>query len=249
MSDVSGTLRRLVGRISRLEWSAAAIAAATLAVLVALEPDILEAPFASGRAVAFTFGGTALAAVVLAVMLALRVHPVARLLVLAVPFLAVNWWLLEPYFVDDVVNDEFATSIAEQREPATPTTSEPALAGDMSTPPADPAPVLLGAGQFEGLAGHDGRGDAGVFQLADGNQVVRFENFDIENGPDLEVYVVPGADRRSLDDGAVHLGSLRGNVGDQTYELPEPLAPGPWTVLVWCEAFSVEFVAATVTVA
>jgi hypothetical protein len=25
-------------------------------------------------------------------------------------------------------------------------------------------------------------------------------------------------------------------------------APRPWTVLVWCEAFSVEFVAATLTV-
>jgi hypothetical protein len=49
----------------------------------------------------------------------------------------------------------------------------------------------------------------------------------------------------------VYLGALRGNVGDLTYELPTDFAPTPgsWTVLVWCEAFDVEFVAATVLVA
>ena len=75
--------------------------------------------------------------------------------------------------------------------------------------------------------------------------MLRFERFDIQNGPDLRVYLVPGADRRTLD-GGVYLGKLRGNVGDQNYTLPPGLdLTGPWTALVWCEAFSVEFVAAT----
>ena len=111
-------------------------------------------------------------------------------------------------------------------------------------------PVLLGVGQFVGLAGHDGTGDAGIFQSPDGSLVLRFENFDIENGPDLEVYLVPGADQSSLTEASIHLGELKGNIGDQNYELPPgtELVPGVYTVLVWCEAFSVEFVGATIQV-
>lgn len=88
-----------------------------------------------------------------------------------------------------------------------------------------------------------------MFRLPDGAAVLRFENFDIENGPDLRVYLVPGADRRNLD-GAVYLGALRGNIGNQTYDIPGGVdLTGPWTALVWCEAFSVEFVAATMQLA
>jgi hypothetical protein len=244
-------VRELLSRVSRLEWAAAAVTAAVLIVLVALEPDILDAPFASTRAVLFTFGGSALAAIALVVMLRWRVNPLVRVVVLAVPFVAVQWWLISPFFIDDVVDQDFATSIAEQQaavgrappspSPITPTTRAPASA---------PTPALLGAGEFVGLAGHDGRGDAGVFRLENGAQVLRFENFDIENGPDLELYVVPGLDQRSIAAGSTHLGALQGNVGDQTYELPgRGLTPGDWTVLVWCEAFTVEFVAASLTIA
>jgi hypothetical protein len=110
--------------------------------------------------------------------------------------------------------------------------------------------VLLGAGQFVGLAGHSGTGDAGIFRNPDGSLVLRFENFDIENGPDLEVYLVPGPDQTSLAEGSIALGALEGNIGDQNYELPAgtELAPGAYTALVWCEAFSVEFVGATIVI-
>ena len=240
---------KLWARVSRLEWIAAAIATITLAILVALEPDILEAPFASSRAIAFTFGGTILAAVALVLMLRANVHPLIRLVVLGVPLVVVSWWLISPYFIDDVVNDEFSTSISEQQSAPqradTTTSSVPSTAPGTAAPE---QPTLLGAGQFVGLAGHEGTGDAGVFELGDGNQLLRFENFDIERGPDLELYVVPGRDQRSPGAGSMHLGPLRGNVGNQTYDLAEPLAAGEWTVLVWCEAFSVEFVAASLTI-
>ena len=110
--------------------------------------------------------------------------------------------------------------------------------------------VLLGAGMFVGLAGHEGTGDAGIFENPDGSLILRFENFDIENGPDLEVYLVPGADQVDLAEGSIHLGELKGNIGDQNYELPAgtELPPGTYTALVWCEAFSVEFVGATIEI-
>ena len=72
----------------------------------------------------------------------------------------------------------------------------------------------------------------------------------VENGPDLELYLVPGERSYSPGGGSLHLGPLKGNVGNQTYEIPRDftVASGPWTVLVWCEAFSVEFVGASLTV-
>lgn len=235
----------VLSRITRLEIAAAGVTAAVMAVLIVLEPDVLEAPFENGRTMAFVAGGTAAAAIALLVMLRFGVPAPLRIIVLGVPFVAVSWWLISPFFVDDVVEDTFETSIAAGR--ATPTTQEESAAA-----PAEPStePVLLGSGAFVGLAGHDGEGDAGFFGRADGSLVLRLENVAIDNGPDLRLYVVPGADQTDPVDGALYLGKLRGNVGNQTYELPADfeLSPGDWTVLVWCEAFSVEFVAATVAV-
>jgi hypothetical protein len=288
-------------RISRLEWAAAAVTALAGIALVVVEPAILEAPFENTRTITFTVGGTVAAAVALVVMLRLRVPSPLRVVVLGVPFLAVSWWLVSPFFIDDVVHDEFETSIAAaseqfgtrqtdaeppatvgQPDPGAPATvvqpgAEPPPAGGGSasttatsapgpasptesvppsdrgsTTPAEPVgPVLLGAGQIAGLAGHEGTGVAGVFRLDDGSHVLRLEHLDIQNGPDLHLYVVPGADQTSPGEGSLYLGALRGNVGDLTYELPPDFTPTPgsWTVLVWCEAFDVEFVAATVLVA
>ncbi len=274
--------RGLLARITPLEWGAAAVLVVAAVVLVVVEPDVLQAPFQSGRSLAFSVGGTVLAAIALLVMLHFRVPAVLRLLVLGIPLLAVSWWLVSPYFVDRTVDDEFAVSIddalaapgdagapAAEGDTAAPpadgaetAADAPAAEGDAAPPPAADAPadasppapagpVLLGAGQLVGLAGHHGTGDAALFTLEDGSTVLRMEDVDIQNGPDLRVYVVPGADQIAPTPDSAYLGALRGNVGDQTYELPADftVTPGDWTVLVWCEAFSVEFVAATLTVA
>jgi hypothetical protein len=290
-SAPDSVVRELIGRITRLEIIIGAVAAVVLLLLVLIEPDILKAPFENERTILFTFGGTVLAAIALVAMLRLRVPAVVRVIVLVVPFVIVNWWLISPYFIDDVVDEEFSASISEQLAPAdetpvapaTPTIEEKSTSGsappatdappptepvqeeaeeqpapeepspteeEPSPPPPPSGPVLLGSGQFVGLAGHSGTGDAGIFQNPDGSLVLRFENFDIQNGPDLEVYLVPGPDQTSLSDGSIHLGALKGNIGDQNYELPPgtELVPGAYTALVWCEAFSVEFVGATIAI-
>jgi Electron transfer DM13 len=261
---------RLVRRITTPEWIVGGLVAALMLVLTLLEPDILEAPVENSRTVLFTLGGTIVAAVALAVTLWFKVPPILRMVVLWVPFAIATWWPISPFFIDDAVDEDFSTSIAAQlnegEESATDgTTAEsPAAAPPGSIGPervsekppaeepiAEPAvPVLLGAGRFVGLAGHSGTGDAGIFRNPDGSYALRFENFDIENGPDLEVYLVPGADRTSLEPGSVHLGALKGNVGNQTYDLPAgtDLVPGPYTALVWCQRFTVEFVGATLTI-
>lgn len=254
MNDSART-NSLVARISRLEWICAGIAVIVFVGLVIAEPDIVQAPWESERAIAATVGGTILAALALVGMLRFGVPPVVRVLVLGVPLVATSWWLISPFFRDTVGRDKFSTSIAAAKDqPSTPSTtaaSTPPTSGTVTTlPPVPAGPQLLGSGTFVGLAGHRGSGDAGIFRLENGSLTLRLENLDIQNGPDLELYLVPGTDRRAPDDASHHFGELRGNVGELTYDVPTSfsVAPGPWTVLVYCKAFTVEFVAANITV-
>jgi hypothetical protein len=57
------------------------------------------------------------------------------------------------------------------------------------------------------------------------------------------VAAVDAADSRSVKDAAtVHLGPLKGNQGDQTYDLPADISLATYRpVTVWCQRFNVNF--------
>jgi len=94
----------------------------------------------------------------------------------------------------------------------------------------------VAVGAFRGLA-HETTGRATVLEQADGSWVLTLTDFVTDPGPDLRVYLVP---RRSPDvTGAVDLGRLKGNRGNQQYALPEGARAG--AVVIWCRAFSVAF--------
>lgn len=108
--------------------------------------------------------------------------------------------------------------------------------------------VAAGARRERGgeLAGIDHRatGKAALYRLPDGDDVLRLEDLDMQNGPDLFVYLVPRAGQRSPDDGA-NLGRLKGNLGNHTYALPDGLDVERYEgVLIWCRAFATAFAAA-----
>lgn len=84
---------------------------------------------------------------------------------------------------------------------------------------------------------HATRGTARVIRLAGGRRVLTLTRFETAAGPDLRVRIA----RTGTTDGAVDLGALKGNRGDQQYDLPEALAPRDHTVLIWCRAFSALF--------
>ena len=163
------SVRELISRITRLEITVGAVIALIMASLVVIEPNILEAPFENSRTVLFTFGGTALAAIALVAMLRFRVPAVVRVLVLVVPFAIVNWWLISPYFTDEVVDEGFSTSIAEQLAaaadgPVTPADSvTPGIEGEStsgSVPAASAASHRVGTehgGRFRERAGRRDR--------------------------------------------------------------------------------------------
>jgi hypothetical protein len=113
---------------------------------------------------------------------------------------------------------------------------------------ARPKNVLLARGSFEPVA-HSAAGAATAIRTAAGTRVLTLTNFEVDNGPDLRVYLVAGPARDESDvDEFEDLGALKGNKGDQQYDLPRELDLDRYTtVVIWCRAFSVNFARAPLT--
>jgi hypothetical protein len=164
-------------------------------------------------------------------------------------------------FVDDTVDESLAEAFADAGDSDTPppptadsstpevTTdeiSEPVATSESTTTTttAVAGPIEISTGDFYGID-HTATGTATVYEQ-DGRHVLRFEDdTDIQNGPDLYVWVLPAGDYDGGDPTEyLDLGKLKGNIGGQNYELPEGYDPGiHQTVLIWCLRFGVPFAA------
>jgi hypothetical protein len=97
----------------------------------------------------------------------------------------------------------------------------------------------LATGAFLSQA-HETTGRAELIRLDGGGAAVNLLNFETDAGPDLRVYLVPG-DGTDVED-ALDLGGLKGNEGNQRYELPAGTDTNRFgAVVIWCRAFSVSF--------
>jgi hypothetical protein len=98
--------------------------------------------------------------------------------------------------------------------------------------------ALMGNFIDSGDGFHKAEGIAKVINLADGRTFLRLENLKTTNGPDLYVYLSVGKDASDI----VNLGRLKGNIGNQNYEIPAGTDLSKYnTVLIWCKAFSTLF--------
>jgi hypothetical protein len=146
---------------------------------------------------------------------------------------AVAWYLFRPelLFIDARVSEAFP---AEKTDSAT-----------------DPQESVLAEGVFHSVA-HESEGVAAVHQLANGNRLLRLTRFKTSNGPALHVYLVAVKDandsRTVKDADTVDLGVLKGNKGDQNFELPAGVDLAKYqAVTIWCQRFSVNFATAPLT--
>lgn len=108
----------------------------------------------------------------------------------------------------------------------------------------------LFTGSFHGKV-HQTSGRASIYQQADGKYLLRLTNFKTSNGPDVHVILVAAKD---ADDDAnflssktekLELGKLKGNEGDQNYEIPAGTDLSKFqTVSIYCERFNANFGAA-----
>ena len=171
-------------------------------------------------------------------------------------------WLI---FVDTRVSDTIP-QVAQPLSTATPaptgSPSPAALDDGMPQPTADPEAAeaaetgeplarQLSAGTFISHE-HPTTGTARVIEQPDGSRVLAIENLDTTSGPDVHVWlsaadVVEGRDGWYTAGTAayVDLGPIKGNQGDQLYEIPEDVDLSRFVaVSLWCVPFGVSFAAA-----
>jgi hypothetical protein len=157
---------------------------------------------------------------------ALRVPVIAAYLLTAG---AVGAYLGATTLRDDVVHEQVIT--------AAPAPAQPAAAGGRR-PPA--GPVEVARGRFRSHE-HATAGTARVIRDTGGRRHLTLTSFSTSPGPDLRVRLVPGDSSDGGADGAIDLGALKGNRGDQQYTLPRGAGLRGHTVVIWCRAFSAPF--------
>jgi hypothetical protein len=163
---------------------------------------------------------------------------IAVALAVGVMVFVLAWFQPQKLFIDDRVQE------------AIPRATSAPLA-DTDDERADPstkvAATELARGEFTSRD-HDTSGVARMLELADGRRIVRLEELDTDNGPDLYLYLGSNpadGDEGEFDDDFVNLGRLKGNQGDQNYELPDGTDPERHrTVVIWCDRFDSAFGAA-----
>jgi len=95
---------------------------------------------------------------------------------------------------------------------------------------------IIKSGSFDGLAGHFAEGTAKIILVGD-TTYLRFEDFQVTNGPDLRVYLTSDGDVNN----GIHLDKLKGSKGDQNYLLENIDVDTYDTVVVYCQPFGVYF--------
>lgn len=157
------------------------------------------------------------------------------------------WFEPQRLFIDDEVNEALPNSLDSPAGDAKEEPKKEAESDDKGSAPAERK--TLAAGTFMAL-NHDARGEALVIDV-DGDLYLRFEGFEVENGPDLRVYLSSepsDGDPAALDEDFVDLGDLKGNVGSQNYRIPPAVDLEKYgSAVVWCRRFSVGFAVADVS--
>ena len=169
---------------------------------------------------------------------------------------AFAWWLLSPLFLNTTVEEEFPFSAtADMPVGMTQAEAEDIMSGmakvsmeEMEDMPDEMAQaVALASGMFRDADSfHKGSGTATIYRLPDGSGALRFENLDVTNGPDLRVLLSTHPDPQNKAElneaGYIHIEKLKGNRGNQNYELPPDADLESFgSVIIYCMPFHVIF--------
>ena len=90
---------------------------------------------------------------------------------------------------------------------------------------------------------HESRGMAKLYKQPDGSMILRLNDFYVEPGPDMYIFVAKAADIHQPSDlqaGYLELSKLKGSEGNQNYPLPDDFDPALYNnVVIWCEEYQV----------
>ncbi len=143
---------------------------------------------------------------------------------IGIPVIVGAWWTFRPekLFINQKVNE-----------------AAPFASGSEAPP--------IFTGKLEGKI-HATSGRATIYKAADGKRYLRLSDFTTSNGPDVHVVLVRAEDKQleqeivkgELD--YVELGVLKGNQGDQNYDLPAAADLNKYqAVAIYCERFHALF--------
>lgn len=141
--------------------------------------------------------------------------------------LAIAWYAFRPelLFINKTVSEEFP--------------------GGAATASIEKGATAVSKGSFKGLT-HETKGTAAIYQLPDGKRTLRLTEFETSNGPDVRIYLVaaPKANDNHIvkQAGFIDLGSMKGNKGDQNYDIPVDVDLDRYrSISIWCARFGVNF--------
>jgi Electron transfer DM13 len=146
------------------------------------------------------------------------------LILIGVPVLAVAWWAFRPekLFINQKVSEAAPAALSSEPEP-------------------------LYTGKLEGKI-HQTSGRATIYKNKDGKEYLRLSDFTTSNGPDVHVVLLRAEDKAleqeivKGDLEHVELGTLKGNQGDQNYDLPAAVDLNQYqAVAIYCERFHAIF--------
>jgi Electron transfer DM13 len=178
-------------------------------------------------------------------------------IIVLIPILAIAWWLGSPLFVSKNVSEAFpvvagnvtAAEIEQVMTIMAKTNEE--MNEDMPAMTAEP--TLLASGSLhDGESFHKGSGGVSLYQLENASYLLRLENLNVTNGPALHVYLSEHANPVNGNDvdsnGFIDLGSLKGNIGNQNYEIPTGVdLSNIKSVVIYCKTFHVVFSVASLS--
>lgn len=176
--------------------------------------------------------------------------------------LLLGWWLGSPLFTSKTVIEEFPFAEAAEVPAGMNRDAVEQVMGTMSkldSAMTEAMPEMMEAGTATKLKSgmfrdadnfHKGSGLATIYRGPEGANLLRLDSFSVTNGPELHVMLSPhpdptrGAEVRTS--GYVDLGILKGNKGDQNYEIPDIVDVSiQGSVVIYCKPFSVVFSVAT----
>ncbi len=149
------------------------------------------------------------------------------IVIIAIIILPIAWYLISPIFKTTELNEE--SPIKTELEM---TNEEIIESSDLMPQSAQ----ILSQGVFKPNA-HEVKGKA--LLINDNNKkIIRFEDFETINGPDLYIYLSSSLDDKDFID----LGKIKATKGNVNYEIPEGIDTEKYNkVLIWCVPFKVLF--------
>ncbi|MDE2695634.1 MAG: DM13 domain-containing protein [Chloroflexota bacterium] len=185
-----------------------------------------------------------------------------------VVFAAISWWLASPLFDEgERIEEDLGFQVAGMATTPTPTQAPAATAAADASDDATATPTatatttaatpeatqasgtgeLIAMGELIGSDSfHTASGQVLLVRGPDGEVILRFQDFEVRNGPDLFIYLTPDPDGDVHVDGAINLSEIKATSGSVNYDVPLDVDPDSFrSAVVYCRAFSVIFATAT----